>query len=344
MREAGRQPGLADPALAGADRDDAAHGILSPAPQASAHFSDRSTPGLAAHQQAGQSGRAQRAEPAPDGRPDARLRQGEAGVRGRQHAAEPPGDVQLGREQPAAAERREGLRHIRAVRAAGARIEHQDRQRATGLQRLGQPAEIGRAERIDARAVDQGQLGSGVADQPLEAPRLRRRLGLELERREQGAQLLDAAGARYVRAQHRDRPALEHGAGGKLGDRCRLARAGRTAEQQSGRLRQGREAVELVQGVTERRDRVGRAQLAHRGEQAIAHAGRQLVMRGHPRQPLLTRRRLGRGEQSAEIDLIVRDGAGDAHPAVHLLGGHDDRIGAQERAQPGHRLRGRRAR
>ena len=32
--------------------------------------------------------------------------------------------------------------------------------------------------------------------------------------------------------------------------------------------------IELVQGVAERRDRVGRVRLAQRGEQAIAHAGR----------------------------------------------------------------------
>ena len=64
------------------------------------------------------------------------------------------------------------------------------------------------------------------------------------------------------------------------------------------------------------------------------------MVRRDPRQPFHARRGLRRGEQSAEIDLVALDRAGDAHPVVHLLGGDDDRIRAQRAHAPGHGLPG----
>ena len=219
-------------------------------------------------------------------------------------------------------------------------IEHQDRQRAADLQRLRQPAEIGRTERIDARAVDQGQLGAGVADQPLQALGSGAASGSSWSGASRARSCsMPPARATSVLSTATVRPSSTARAASLATEAVLPAPGGPLSSNRAG-CGKGAKPIDLVQGVAERRDRVGRAQLAHRGEQAIAHAGGQLVMRRHPRQPLLARRRLGLGEQIAEIDLVVLDRAGDAHPAVHLLGGDDDRIGAQERAQPGHRLPG----
>ncbi len=143
---------------------------------------------------------------------------------------------------------------------------------------------------------------------------------------------------------HGDGSAIEHGARRELGNRGRLARAGRAREQKrcSAGERERLEAKRLVQGLAQGGEGVvvgrGRGEIEQPGAKSL----REFMMGGHGGEALDgARGPARRRQQLGQIQILVLDRAGDPDATVgELLGRDDDRIGAELRAQHGHGLLG----